>query len=59
MKKRIMQTTLALMGLVASFLPQKAEACAAVCLFGSCVMDGPGPHICYCNSAGYPVCISA
>ena len=31
MKKRIIQTTLALTALVASFLPQKAEACKSFC----------------------------
>ena len=54
MKKRIIQTTIALMGLVASFLPQKAEACRADCLFTSCETDGPG--ICFC-SLGFAFCI--
>lgn len=54
MKKRIIQTTIALMGLVASFLPQKAEACKVDCLFTSCETDGPG--ICFC-SLGFAICI--
>ena len=52
MKKRIIQTTIALMGLVTSFLPQKAEACKADCLFTSC----EATWICYC-AFGFAVCI--
>ncbi|MCY4605615.1 MAG: hypothetical protein OXE49_15405 [Gemmatimonadetes bacterium] len=43
MKKRIIQTTLALTALVASFLPQKAEACRIECDWGWC--EG---MICFC-----------
>ena len=52
MKKRIIQATIALTGLVASFLPQKAEACEVDCLFTSC----EGNWICFC-SLGFAVCI--
>ena len=42
MKKRIIQTTIGLTALVASFLPQKAQAafCSVDCLFGSCFAFG-------------------
>ncbi len=42
MKKRIIQTAISLTALVASFLPQKAEAasCAISCVFGSCFAEG-------------------
>ena len=54
MKKRIIQTTLALTALVTSFLPQKAEArCFAHCAWGSCSGD-----ICFC-AWKIPVCIIA
>ena len=56
MKKRIIQTTIGLTALVASFLPQKAQAafCTADCLFGSCFVSGPQVS-CTC-SWGSPVC---
>ena len=42
-QKKIIQATIGLMTIVASFLPQKALAgCHANCLFGDCVYDGPG-----------------
>ena len=42
MKKRIIQTTIGLTALVASFLPQKAQAayCSIDCLLGSCEAEG-------------------
>ena len=54
MKKIIINTAISLTALVSSFLPQKAEACSATCLFSSCETDGPG--ICYC-SLGIAICI--
>ena len=58
MKKRIIQTILALMGLVASFMPQKAEACKAVCEFGSCSTDVHN-GLCFCTYHGWPVCFDS
>ena len=42
MKKIIINTAISLTALVSCFLPQKAEACKAECLFSSCETDGPG-----------------
>ena len=52
MKKRILNTAIGLTALVASFLPQKVEACRAVCFFNSCSAN----WICFC-SLGFSVCI--
>ena len=57
MKKRIIETTIGLTALVASFLPQQAEAeaepCEVDCWFGDCKAN----WICTCI-AGWPVCIN-
>ena len=52
MKMRIIRLAIGLTALVASFLPQKAQAafCSADCLFGSCFAFG-----CEC-SWGFPHC---
>lgn len=58
MKKRIIQLTIAFTGLVASFLPQKAEAfsfCSIECINGSCLAIGWDVH-CGCDANGDPVC---
>ena len=57
MKKRIIQTTIGLTALVASFLPQKAEAavCAVGCLFGVCFAEGETVS-CKCRFGLFPSC---
>ena len=57
MKKRIINLTIGLTGLVASFLPQKAEAdwCSVECPNGSCSAVGPVVQ-CGCTTDGYPIC---
>ena len=58
MKKRIINLTIGLTGLVASFLPQKAAAdyCIANCAGGVCTAFG-STVICACVN-GEPVCSS-
>ena len=58
MKKRIINLTIGLTGLIASFLPQKAEAayCEINCANGSCIVIGTQVD-CWCSD-GYPVCTS-
>ncbi len=60
MKTRIIQVTIGLTALVASFLPQKAQAvsCSIDCLFGSCSVSAPdGATVyCYCLEGVIPVC---
>ena len=55
MKLHIIRLAIGLTALVASFLPQKAQAdpCKADCWFGKCEAD----WICTCV-AGWPVCIN-
>lgn len=57
MKKRIINLTIGLTGLVAGFLPQKAEAiyCEANCANDSCFAIGWVVD-CYCDSNGNPHC---
>ncbi len=57
MKKRIINLTIVLTGLVVSFLPQKAEAfyCSITCPKGSCQAFGWIVD-CYCDAAGYAHC---
>jgi hypothetical protein len=59
MKKRIIRLTIALTGLVVSFLPQKAAAdiCGVECDNGSCIAIGSVVN-CYCDADGNPVCAS-
>ena len=59
MKKRIINLTIGLTGLVASFLPQKAEAlvCVASCDDGWCIAIGTQVE-CYCDENDKPVCLS-
>ena len=59
MKKRIIRLTIGLTSLIASFLPQKAEAaiCRADCDNGSCIAIG-GVVECYCDANDNPVCAS-
>ena len=59
MKKRIIRLTIGLTGLVASFLPQKAEAdwCSIDCPKGWCSIIGWNVK-CYCDANGNPVCTS-
>ena len=59
MKKRIINLTIGLTGLVASFLPQKAAAdiCGVECYNGSCIAIGSVVN-CYCDIDGNPVCAS-
>ena len=60
MKKRIINLTIGLTGLVVSFLPQKAEAayCKAVCPDGSWC-EAIGPHVeCECDD-GNPECTAS
>ena len=60
MKKRIINLTIGLTGLIASFLPQKAEAiesCTITCPWGSCIAIGWIVN-CYCDAGGHPVCNS-
>ena len=58
MKKRIIRTTIGLTALVASFLPQKAQACEVTCyddegnVTGSCT----GELLCTCVK-GIPICL--
>ena len=57
MKKRIINLTIGLTGLIVSFLPQKAEAfyCSITCPKGSCSVVGLVVD-CYCDAAGYAHC---
>lgn len=57
MKKRIINLTIGLTGLIASFLPQKAEAfwCEANCANDSCSVFGWVVE-CYCDANGNPHC---
>ena len=59
MKKRIINLTIGLTGLVVSFLPQKAEAvwCSVDCPNGSCSVIGWIVD-CYCDANGNPHCES-
>ncbi len=60
MKKRIINLTIALTGLVVSFLPQKAEAiwCSVTCPNGSeCSAIGWVVE-CYCDAGGNATCSS-
>ena len=59
MKKRIINLTIGLTGLIASFLPQKAEAawCKADCDNGWCMVIGSVVK-CYCDADGYAHCES-
>ena len=56
MKARIIRLAIGLTALVASFLPQQAQAyCKADCLFGDCVtLEGT---VCGCTWYGTPYCI--
>lgn len=58
MKKRIIQTAISLTALVASFLPQKAEACTATCYddAGNITDECTGNFLCSCI-LGNAVCI--
>ncbi len=60
MKKRIINLAMGLTALIASFLPQKAQAvaCVADCDNGWCVAIGFGAK-CYCDAGENPVCDSA
>lgn len=58
MKKRIIQTTLALTALVASFLPQQAEACKSFCYEnGELTDECEGNFVCLGCIFGAAVCI--
>ena len=59
MKKRIIRLAIGLTGLVASLLPQKAEAawCTITCPNDSCIAVGSVVD-CYCDANGYAVCSS-
>ena len=57
MKTRIIRLAIGFTALVASFLPQKAEAisCKASCLRGECVAIG-SKISCTCDADGNAVC---
>ena len=59
MKMRIIRLAISLTSLVASFLPQKAEAlwCSITCPKGECSAIGWRTS-CTCDAAWYPVCSS-
>ncbi len=60
MKLRIIRMAIGLTALVASFLPQKAEAiesCTITCPWGSCIAIGYIVE-CYCDTDGHAVCNS-
>ncbi len=59
MKKRIINLAMGLTALIASLLPQKAQAawCIAKCPNGWCIVIGPVTD-CYCNAYGNAVCVS-
>ena len=58
MKKRIIQTAISLTALVASFLPQKAEACTATCTDNDGEVNScTGNLICGCVN-GIAICIN-
>ena len=56
MKKHIIRLAIGLTALVANFLPQKAEACIAKCVWGECSTDGRNA-VCFCLR-GAPICFT-
>ena len=58
MKKRIIQTAIGLTALVASFLPQNADACKGICKDddGNITSECEGNFLCGCI-LGVAVCI--
>ena len=60
MKKRIIQTAISLTALVASFLPQQAEACTSTCYDedGNITSQCEGNFLCAGCVGGVAICIN-